>query len=499
MSEAAAKIGHNNPPVTVPEEADLLADLATRYPQVVKDLAEIEAAAADVPGVITDEATAGKLQALLKKTSSLRAQWKALRGVEKRPWSAVLAIVGNWFETAEEKADKIIETHKPRLTAFLDAKAEAARVAAEQEAERQRAEAERLAAEAAAAEQRRKDAEAAAARAVAEEAAARRRAEEEEERRKAAEAAREAAAAEEKRILAEKRDRERAEKERNTENLKQIRRHLKDAGKLHDAGIGDDTPMPDIEMLEALVRPGGTLATLLGQVFGSSLLTHEEVLEVEQAKIAMGNMRQVLSERLGDRERRKRAKLQKEENDRQAAAAAARKLERDEDERRTAEARVAREQAEAAAETAKAAHKAAQGEVREARASGREAADDVRQAERTAATVERQAEKAESRADRMEHKAGTLTDADASRTRGEGGSVGTLSGRWEPRIDDRDAIPLEELRGYLNPAAIDAAITLWQRAHQREWLDKRVDEKVEGALKGVTFLWIPDSRIAGGA
>lgn len=499
-SEAKASIGHNNPPVTIPEEEALIADLDARYPQVAKDLAEIELAAKDVPVEIRDEETAGKVQALLKKTSSLRAQWKALRGVEKRPWSAVVAIVGNWFETSEERADKIIESLKPRHTFYLDTKVEAARVAAEQEVERQRQESERLKKEAEAAEAKRQEAEAAKIKAQEEEAAAIKRKEEADAARVAAEAAAAAAKAEEDRIAKEKRDRERAERDRNVQGIKDAKAAMKIAERLHEAAAEqgvDDAATNDMAALDAMIRFGGTISTLMGPVASSAILDEEQKDEVAGMRIRLETMRKDMSDRLDARARRRQEKLRKEEEAQEAAAAEKRRLAKIEDDAKEEAARVASEAAEAEAANAKAAHKDAQGEVREARGAVRGATADVKHSERTAATLDRQADKAESRAERTELKAANLTDADASRTRGEGGSVGTLSGSWKPRFDDRDAIPLEALRADLHPAAVDAAVTLWQRRHQQQWADKRKDGKVEGALPGVTFIWVPDSRIAG--
>lgn len=100
----------------------------------------------------------------------------------------------------------------------------------------------------------------------------------------------------------------------------------------------------------------------------------------------------------------------------------------------------------------------------------------------------------EKRATRAESAAGG-SNADMSRTRGEHGTVGSLSGRWTPRVIDRDEIPLDALRGYIHPDAIDAAITRFMRDHQTGWAARRDKGSVADALKGVVFDWVPEGRI----
>ena len=53
-------------------------------------------------------------------------------------------------------------------------------------------------------------------------------------------------------------------------------------------------------------------------------------------------------------------------------------------------------------------------------------------------------------------------------------------------------IPLyKQLRVYIHADASDAAIAPSQREHRLEWND----DAITGALPGVVFDWVPDSRI----
>ena len=166
-----------------------------------------------------------------------------------------------------------------------------------------------------------------------------------------------------------------------------------------------------------------------------------------------------------DAERRKR---DAEEKRAQAEAAAARaeeeraRLQQEAEEKRS-ELRLLKEKAD---------KEKAEAAARESREAARVAKEKREKLEREAVTRRKQERSAtsahrlsESTADRTESKAVRQTrmlekapDADFARTHGEHGTVGTLRRQWTFDVVDRSAIPLDQLRGYLNPDHVDAAI-----------------------------------------
>lgn len=450
-----SNIGHNKGPVTAPEETDIVADLASRYPTAQSDLDEILAVAKDVPDTIKDEETAGKVQALLKKSAALKNQWKALRGVEKRPWKVVGDIIGTWFETKEEAAEKLIATIKPRHTAYLDAKAEAARLEEEAKAKKAREDAERakFLADWAEAEVELAEWETAQARKREEEA----RAAEEKARKDQEEAERRAA--EQERLAQEAQERLKArlaqEAERRKERKVELRRLTKESKGLALIDAAGAMTEEQRSRYQALIGRDGLIQTISAQLESErGMLSPEEIAELEADEKALAECR---AERKANHDRAEAAAL--------AAANAS-------------------QQAREAGQEAKAHEKAGD------------------RAERAAASAGRSAEKLDNRADRQELRAENLTDADASRTRGEGGSVGTLSGSWQQRVLDWDAPGLREaLWDHVHQDAKDAAVTKWKMANQRDWHAKKGtgpgQGKVTGALPGVEFIWVPTSKIAG--
>lgn len=466
---AAGALGHNQSPVTVPEEDALNADLAKRYPTALTDLEEILEAEKHVPDEIKDEETAGKVQALLKKTSALKNSWEALGKVEKKPWTNVASIVRSWFQTKEDKAEALIKNIKPRLTKYLDAKAEAVRLEEERKAEEARLAAEESKMDQLWAEARVELAAYDERKAREREAEARRLEEEAREDQMWAEARAELAAYDERKanerraaLLAEQAARRKTRKA----DLSKLVKESKGLALLDEAGTMDDTQRA---RYQELIKKDGLIATLQQQLEQErGMLTDEERAELDAEEAALAECR------------------------------AARKA--------------LHEKAEAAA-----------AQAREHRQTGNAAATEARshervgdKAERTAASAEKTAAKLDNRANRQELKSENLTDADASRTRGEGGSVGTLSGQWHPRVLDYDAglddvlvalakagkkSLLPELWEHIPQEAKDAAITKWRMAHQAEWADRKGSGvgqgKVADALPGVEFIWVPDARIAG--
>jgi hypothetical protein len=180
-----------------------------------------------------------------------------------------------------------------------------------------------------------------------------------------------------------------------------------------------------------------------------------------------------------ERARREAAERERREAERKRAEALAA------EEKRLAAERKAREEREKA-ERAK-----AEGDAKAARDARLRAQAAERSAE--AATVHadvasEQAAKSDARAERIEDRLATATDADLSRTRGERGTVGSLTGSWQMRVVDREKIPLALLRGYLNPDHVDVAIRRYMR-------DNKLENQI-APLDGVEFYWQPDSRVA---
>lgn len=483
---------HNNPPVSVPNEADLLDDLKTRYPDVEKRMDELEAAAKTFPERITDDENAGKLQDLLRQMSVAKAQWKSTRGVEKRPWDGLAKVVMNFFGSKEEKIDELVAKLKPVHTRYLEDKAEEERIRREDAARKQREEADKAAKAAAEAEERRLAAVKAEEEANARAEQARKDAEAAETRRlEALERARLAKEAED-RAERERKDRDRAEREVNATNIRELKALLKTADKL--AAKAEEAPdrVADVEAaeLDELINAGGKIGTVASKLAASLLLDDEEKETLSQTRTRLAAWRNARDAGLQVVENKKQAaareKAEKARAAEDARLAADAKRRRGEEDARLKAATEAREKAEAEAAKAREDAKNAKAEVRDARAEAREAFDDQRDAAKDHRQLSGQAEKNEKRADRMETKLEEASDAELSRTRGSG-SVGSLSGRWDFTVNNREAIPLERLRGYLHPDAVDAAITKYMR-------DNRTTQGVP-PLDGVEFYWNPDGRI----
>lgn len=491
MSSAAVPgPGHNRGPLTPPTEDDLIADLRVRYPEVEPKLAELTAAAESAPKKIEDDETAGKVQDLYRTIKKFQSTWKAWRGVEKGPWDKLAKVALNFFKEPEDKLESLALELRERHTAFTERKAEEARAEAERKAAAERAEAERLRKEAEAAEQRRLLAEQAEREANEREEKARSEEAAAKERKRLAEEAAERARAEEKRIADEKRQREQAEKEQNADTLRTASTVLRDAERLNEAAGDEEEGAPELERMIALVRQHASSA------LRSTLLSDEQISKARSLLERADELRKANMDRLDAKEKRKRAAEEKKRVEEDARLAEERRKVREADEARAAKAREEREKAEAEAAKAKQEAKDARSEARTAAADADEAYSDQRTHERAGAKTAKQADKVQNRADRMDNRISNASDADMSRTRGAY-SVGALSGRWSPRIIDRDALvqTLGVLGPYIHTDAVDAAITKFMRQHQGEWADQRREGKVEGKLPGVLFDWVSDSRI----
>lgn len=488
--------GHNLPPIIAPTDAEMLADLQNRFPELPKELAEFEEALATYPTefALEDEDRAAALQDLLGKMKKHKSVLAAHKKTEKKPWDGLVKVVQNFFTKADEAIDGLLETWAPRHQAFLDLKKAEASRKAEEAAQQQREREETARREAEAAEARAEAARQAEAQARQREEEARQRAEEEERKAKLARERAEAAAAEEKRIAREKADRERAEREVNDTSLKAIRRHMKDVDKLNTLSEADEASEAEIAQLDALVRPGGIVSVLAGPVASSHLLDDDQREEVQALSVKLTLLRKALAERFDAKERRRRAKEAKEAAERDAAAAAERARLREQEEARATAARAERERLDREALDAKDRQKAAQGDVREARAEQRGAVADQKDAAKTQKASTADAERAANRADRIESRLENSTDADLSRTRGDLGSTGALVRRWVHVVTDEAALravsgPLGE---HFTEDALSGAAYRWMRAHQAGF----TGERVEGRLPGVVFVYEQGARIA---
>lgn len=446
--------GHNKPPVEVPDEDTLKADLNERYPLAQATLDEMVAAANDVPEVITDDETAGKVQLLLKKLSDNRGDWEAIGVKQARPWKSAGNIVRNWFKTKEDKCEETIKKIKPRYTLYLEEKAAREQREADERAEKARLLAVEKKFYADWDEALVELADYNARKAREEQEAARKREDDAREDAMWAEARAELAEydarkAEERRLKLEEEAANRR-KERK-KDLTRLNREAKALGIKDAAGELTDE---DRARYRQLIGENGEIPKLKELLQDDrNLLTPEERAELDEEIASL--------ERLREERRENHAKA---EQAREAASTAM------------------RESVDHGA-AAKAQEQAAPALARRASQSGTTAARE------------------ENRATRAEMKADNLTVADASRTYGDGGSVGTLTGSWQFKVKDWNAVPLDVLRDYIHPDAIETAIGKWKMDNQSKWLDRRGtgvgQGRVDDAMAGVEFIWHPDTRIGG--
>ena len=490
---------HNKPPITPPSETEFLEDLRRRYPDVEPKLAELLEAYNDAPKDLVDDEAAGKVQDLYKQMRTFSTTWKALGGMEKKPWESLGDIARTFFKKAEDKLAIASKDLLERHTAFAERKKAAAEQALRDKAEKERAAAEQLQRDAEAAEQRRRDAERAEAEAKERELRAKAEADAAEQRKRDAEAAAERAKAEEKRIADEKRERERAEKESNAEALRQLKAIVREGEKTNDliADMDEGTQRTEADAALAGAFGSSSDANRLGRQLSSSiLLTDEQKAQLAELRARTLAVLTAVRARAAaaDHARHERERLEQEK----AEAEAAERRRKAEEQRRIDDeaaeiARQERARAEAEAAAAKADATAAKAEAREARSDARDAAVDQKAAGRQERALSEQAVKTENRAARIENKAENASDADLSRTRGDYGTVGGLSGIWEYTVTDRNELTRHfgPLGPYLMDAAQDAAVYRFKQSHQNEW----TDERVSGLIPGVVFSWTPRSRI----
>lgn len=495
---ALAPRTHNLPAIVAPTDQEMLDDLKARFPELEKELADFEAALKTYPTELTlkDAETAAALQDLLGKIKKHRSVIAAHKKTERAPWKKMVDVVVNFFESADTKLDSLTAEWAPRHQAYMDlVKADNLRKANE-EAERQRAAEETARKAAEEAEARRIAAEKAEQEAREREEKARRDAEAAEQQRRDAEARAAAAQVEEKRLADERKQRDRAERELIDQSLKAIRRHMKIAEALNDKAEAETANDSELQQLDAFVRPGGMISAVAHPVATSLLLDDEQRDEIGQIRVRLVELRNAGTDRMGKRERTRRAKEAAEQEAREIAAAAQRKRLRDDEEARAEAARQARAKADAEVAAAKEAGQAAKDEIRDARADTRGAQQEQKAAGKIERQAETDAERAANRADRIEYKLEKATDAEIAGTlRGELGTKGSLVRRWTLKIVDEEA--LRAVCGPLGPTftedALNGAAYRWMLHRISGWSGR---ERVEGELAGVVFMYQQGARIS---
>lgn len=325
------------------------------------------------------------------------------------------------------------------------------------------------------------EAEAAAAAQRERERLAREAAERAEQEQRAAEERARTRAEEEKRLATEKAAKDRAEKERNVAGIRDAKALLKIAERLHQLAEAEEANDDELVGLDGHIKPGGTISAAMTLVAASTLLTEEQMADVQAIKNRLTELRTAGDARLTKRQATARRKAAEAEEARHAELAAARKAEREAEEKRLEESRAARKAEDEAADKARAERAAAVGEARSAREEARQHEQGARGAGREAARAGTDAQRAENRADRLEGQGEAR-----SSVKGDLGSNSGLSRRWAHYVDDEAAIraTMGPLGPFLGLEAIKAAAFHWMRAHQEGFQGERVEP---AELPGVRF------------
>src|ERR1700744_1902590 len=125
----------NQPPITLPTDDEMLADLKRRYPEIDLRLDEWKSSfatyndpetgkPAEIPLDHADVASA--LQDLIGQVKKDSKVWTdSFQKQEKKPLNALVKIVGNFFTSRVEKADGLVDTYEPTYKSFLQRKADA--------------------------------------------------------------------------------------------------------------------------------------------------------------------------------------------------------------------------------------------------------------------------------------------------------------------------------------------------------------------------------------
>jgi len=501
-------IGHNAPPepIRYPSDVAILEDLKRRYPELETRPVEWEAALATFPESFTleDADRAAALQDLLGQMDKTKKVWKGTLDAETDELDTKIKIIRNFFKKGIEwigggaKENGVLNIWRPRHQAFLDLKAEDNRRKAEEEAERQRQAAEEARQKAEHDKQlafwRSFDAEMARARKEAAEQAAR----DAEEDKMWAEARAELAAYDARQAEKQRREDERHGREQNVEHIRAMKQLHREAKTLADSEnqmiIGEQYKSD--ARLDALVLEDGEIAKLARELLHSPYLDDDQKQTVEGIRADLVIWREQRLARFGDAERlvhERRAREAREREQREAEQARMRRLGVCLLQIGAEATRRARIEAEEAAQAAKQIVKDAKTDVKDAEKAETLANRDARTATREAGYSEREADKTENRADRLERRVETATDADFGRHRGELGTVGTLTGHYAADIFDFEALrkTCGELGPYFTDDALNGAVYRWMTERRGTW----TEERKEGLLPGVTFMWIVDSRI----
>lgn len=479
-------MGHNRPPVSAPADADVKADLETRYPEIKRELDDMEAALKTMPAVIEDEETAKALTDNLGKIGKLQKSWKAFHTAEKKPWNTVIGIIKNFFANADEKLEAWDEKYRPILKVWQDKKEAEAVAAREAQIAREREEAERLRLQAEEAKMDLLYAEALKELAEYDERKAREKLERQEEERRQAEARAEAERIRLKEIEDAKKRADKEERDRNAESLKSIRRHMKDAEKLHTLAEADEANDDELTQLDNIIKPGGMISALATPVNASLLLDDEQKAELAGIKIRLGEVRTAFEERSNKRERAKREKARLKEEAEAAERAEDRMWADAREELRLYDQRKAREAADAETERLKQAERATKDEISEHRAAHRDAHASAKDAGRAAKVVGEQADRTENRADRLERRHEKATGD--GQQRGDFSAVSSQTGRWTANITDEDALRTVcgPLGAHFTETALQGAVFQWMVAHRDGFEGERATDP---ALPGVVFIW----------
>lgn len=495
-AENPSPLGHNKPPVVLPKDEEMHADLRRKYPEIDKEIPELEKSFATyakpdgtpIPLGVKDADVANALTDLIDQAKKKRKAWKAYGAGEKGPLNKLVKVVTNFFTTADDKIEAMLTKYEPVVQEYLDAvedekerqrQAEIARQQAAEEAaraaaaeEQRKAEIARLAAEA----ERKKEQDA-------REAAERARAEQE-----AAEASAAAARAQEKRLADEKRERDKAEKEKNATSIRDIKANMKTAERLNDLAEAEEATDPETQNLDMLVKAGGIVGNLAAEIFYSSLLDDEQKNYLTDTRARLGVLRAAFNERVNKREQKKRQKLADEAAAREVVLAAERQAAQKKADDELAATRNRRLEEEAKADRAAQLARDHQSAARDSRETARGHEKDVKDAGKNAAKAEDTADRAANRADRLDSRGPAK-----AQSRGDLGALGTKARTWKHYVDDEAAIraTLGPLGPHLAIDDIKSAAFWWMRAHQAGFQGERV---LPPELPGVRFSLEEDLR-----
>ncbi|MBI1213592.1 MAG: hypothetical protein GC190_19210 [Alphaproteobacteria bacterium] len=493
-----APAGHNLPPVEPPTPEAALQDLNARYSEIDAALAEYEKAAKTFPDNLTikDQDVAQALQDLLGKMKKSLSAWGAYKKEEKGKWNGIVKVVQNFFTTREEKLEALHNKYREKHLSFLELKAAEERRAAEAEAERLREIAAAEAAKALAAENERKRAEEERAAAEQRRIEAERRASEERAAKERAE--QEAKAARERAAELERQAKERARVERKLldEKAQDLKLKLAYAKRICALLENDEAEEAEIETLDENIKPNGLISQIAARILSSSEKTEQDEAAVSDATQQVATFRDALSRHRQAEEAERKREQEAEEAERQRIAKEAR-------EKREAElaeleaARAEEAKAKADVEAAKERAAAAKAEQREAASSEKAADRGLRSAERQERSTGQTAAKADARAGRFEGRVDNTEEYKLGTTRGDLGTVGSLTARWTYNIVDEAALravsgPLGE---HFTLEALQGAVHRWMSSH-RGSLTGPVGARVKGLLAGTEFVREIDSRIA---